>query len=94
MLTKALKPSLAFAETSGNSSGQAPGAGVVITTGFAFDVPVRFNTDTLDVSPRPRTPRFDHLDSTPGDPQIKRRDRFLAAVLKELATSTAVILAA
>jgi uncharacterized protein (TIGR02217 family) len=28
----------------------APGAGVVITTGFEFDVPVRFDTDTLDVT--------------------------------------------
>lgn len=28
----------------------APGAGVVITAGFAFDVPVRFDTDTLDVT--------------------------------------------
>jgi len=28
----------------------APGAGVVITAGFEFDVPVRFDTDTLDVT--------------------------------------------
>ena len=28
----------------------APGAGVTITAGFAFDVPVRFDTDTLDVT--------------------------------------------
>ena len=28
----------------------APGAGVVITAGFAFDVPVRFDTDTLDIT--------------------------------------------
>jgi uncharacterized protein (TIGR02217 family) len=28
----------------------APGAGVAITAGFAFDVPVRFDTDTLDVT--------------------------------------------
>jgi uncharacterized protein (TIGR02217 family) len=27
-----------------------PGAGVAITAGFAFDVPVRFDTDTLDVT--------------------------------------------
>ena len=29
---------------------QAPGAGVAITVGFAFDVPVRFDTDALDVT--------------------------------------------
>uniref|UniRef100_UPI00404794FC phage distal tail protein, Rcc01695 family n=1 Tax=Yoonia sp. TaxID=2212373 RepID=UPI00404794FC len=28
----------------------APGAGVVITAGFEFDVPVRFDTDTLDIT--------------------------------------------
>ena len=28
----------------------APGAGVVITAGFEFDVPVRFDTDALDVT--------------------------------------------
>ena len=28
----------------------APAAGVVITAGFAFDVPVRFDTDVLDVT--------------------------------------------
>jgi uncharacterized protein (TIGR02217 family) len=28
----------------------APGAGVTITAGFEFDVPVRFDTDTLDVT--------------------------------------------
>ncbi len=28
----------------------APGAGVAITAGFAFDVPVRFDTDALDVT--------------------------------------------
>jgi len=28
----------------------APGAGVVISAGFDFDVPVRFDTDTLDVT--------------------------------------------
>jgi len=28
----------------------APGAGVAITAGFAFDVPVRFDTDTLDIT--------------------------------------------
>lgn len=28
----------------------APGAGVTITTGFEFDVPVRFDTDSLDVT--------------------------------------------
>src|SRR5690606_22650562 len=28
----------------------APTAGVAITAGFAFDVPVRFDTDTLDVT--------------------------------------------
>jgi uncharacterized protein (TIGR02217 family) len=28
----------------------APGAGVAITAGFEFDVPVRFDTDTLDVT--------------------------------------------
>ncbi len=28
----------------------APAAGVAVTAGFAFDVPVRFDTDTLDVT--------------------------------------------
>ncbi len=28
----------------------APGAGVLVTAGFEFDVPVRFDTDTLDVT--------------------------------------------
>jgi len=30
--------------------GSTPGAGVAITAGFAFDVPVRFDTDALDVT--------------------------------------------
>jgi uncharacterized protein (TIGR02217 family) len=30
--------------------GTAPAAGVAITAGFAFDVPVRFDTDALDVT--------------------------------------------
>jgi len=30
--------------------GTAPAAGVVVTAGFAFDVPVRFDTDALDVT--------------------------------------------
>jgi uncharacterized protein (TIGR02217 family) len=30
--------------------GAPPGAGVAVTAGFAFDVPVRFDTDTLDVT--------------------------------------------
>ena len=30
--------------------GAAPGAGVAITAGFEFDVPVRFDTDVLDVT--------------------------------------------
>ena len=28
----------------------APGSGVAISVGFAFDVPVRFDTDALDVT--------------------------------------------
>ncbi|HDR27284.1 DUF2460 domain-containing protein, partial [Rhodovulum sp.] len=28
----------------------APASGVAITAGFEFDVPVRFDTDTLDVT--------------------------------------------
>ncbi len=30
--------------------GAAPGAGVAITAGFEFDVPVRFDSDALDVT--------------------------------------------
>ena len=30
--------------------GAAPGAGVLITAGFEFDVPVRFDNDRLDVT--------------------------------------------
>jgi uncharacterized protein (TIGR02217 family) len=32
------------------SFGAAPGSGVAITAGFEFDVPVRFDTDVLDVT--------------------------------------------
>ena len=32
------------------SFGAAPGPGVAITAGFEFDVPVRFDTDVLDVT--------------------------------------------
>ncbi|MET4129941.1 DUF2460 domain-containing protein [Roseovarius sp. MBR-6] len=32
------------------SFAEPPAAGVIITAGFAFDVPVRFDTDTLDVT--------------------------------------------
>lgn len=32
------------------SFGSAPGEGVAVTARFAFDVPVRFDTDTMDVS--------------------------------------------
>ena len=32
------------------SFGAAPGSGVAITAGFEFDVPVRFDTDALDVT--------------------------------------------
>jgi uncharacterized protein (TIGR02217 family) len=28
----------------------APGSGVAVTAGFEFDVPVRFDSDTLDVT--------------------------------------------
>lgn len=31
-------------------AGHVPGAGTVVTAGFEFDVPVRFDTDMLDVS--------------------------------------------
>ena len=30
--------------------GTAPAAGVLVTAGFEFDVPVRFDTDRLDVT--------------------------------------------
>ena len=30
-------------------AGQAPGLGAVVTAGFLFDVPVRFDTDYLEV---------------------------------------------
>ena len=30
--------------------GTAPAAGVAVTAGFEFDVPVRFDTDTLDIT--------------------------------------------
>jgi uncharacterized protein (TIGR02217 family) len=30
--------------------GTAPAAGIEITAGFEFDVPVRFDSDTLDVT--------------------------------------------
>lgn len=31
-------------------AGHIPGEGAIVTAGFAFDVPVRFDTDTLDVN--------------------------------------------
>lgn len=36
--------------TGGVSFSAAPGTGVAITAGFEFDVPVRFDTDALDVT--------------------------------------------
>ncbi|MBP7242391.1 DUF2460 domain-containing protein [Amaricoccus sp.] len=38
------------ATTGGVSFATAPGAGVLVTAGFGFDVPVRFDTDRLDVT--------------------------------------------
>ena len=48
-------PSALTAQTSSQRAGlpprkSAPGSGVVITAGFEFDVPVRFDTDALDVT--------------------------------------------
>ena len=37
-------------ETGVVTVGVAPGAGAAITAGFEFDVPVRFDTDALDVT--------------------------------------------
>jgi len=46
----------------------APGNGVAITAGFEFDVPVRFDTDTLDV-----TLDFERLGSITSIPLIEVR---------------------
>jgi len=46
----------------------APAAGVAITAGFEFDVPVRFDTDTLDV-----TLDFERLGSITSIPLIEVR---------------------
>lgn len=46
----------------------APGAGVTITAGFEFDVPVRFDTDTLDV-----TLDFERLGSITSIPLLEIR---------------------
>src|SRR5690606_41090228 len=43
---------------------------------------------------RPRAARLDHLHSAAGAAPMNDETRFIAAVLKELANSTAVILAA
>jgi len=46
----------------------APGAGVAITAGFEFDVPVRFDTDVLDV-----TLDFERLGSITSIPLLELR---------------------
>lgn len=46
----------------------APGAGVPITAGFEFDVPVRFDSDTLDV-----TLDFERLGSITSIPLLEIR---------------------
>ncbi len=46
----------------------APAPGIAITTGFEFDVPVRFDTDTLDV-----TLDFERLGSITSIPMIEVR---------------------
>ena len=46
----------------------APAPGVAITAGFEFDVPVRFDTDTLDV-----TLDFERLGSITSIPLIEVR---------------------
>ena len=46
----------------------APAPGVTITAGFEFDVPVRFDTDTLDV-----TLDFERLGSITSIPLIEVR---------------------
>ena len=46
----------------------APGAGVAITAGFEFDVPVRFATDALDV-----TLDFERLGSITSIPLVEIR---------------------
>ncbi len=46
----------------------APGAGVAVTAGFEFDVPVRFETDSLDV-----TLEFERLGSIQSIPLIEVR---------------------
>lgn len=52
---KALGDDAALDETTGMltfASGHVPAEGAVVTAGFAFDVPVRFDSDTLDISLR------------------------------------------
>ncbi|MET4130215.1 uncharacterized protein (TIGR02217 family) [Roseovarius sp. MBR-38] len=46
----------------------APNAGVAITAGFTFDVPVRFDTDVLDV-----TPNVERLGSITSIPLVEIR---------------------
>jgi uncharacterized protein (TIGR02217 family) len=46
----------------------APAAGVAVTAGFAFDVPVRFDTDRLDV-----TLDIDRLGSITSIPLVEVR---------------------
>ena len=54
--------------TGGVSFGAAPGVGVAITAGFEFDVPVRFDTDVLDV-----TLDLERLDSITSIPLLEIR---------------------
>lgn len=47
----------------------APGSGVAVTAGFEFDVPVRFDTDLLDV-----TLQFERLGTIPSIPMTELRE--------------------
>ena len=72
----------------------APAAGVLVTAGFEFDVPVRFDTDRLDVTWDLEPARLDRLDPARGGAAMNEEPGFVAGVLRDLAASTAAILAA
>ncbi len=69
--------------------GAAPGAGVAITAGFGFDVPVRFDSDTLDVTldferlGSITSTRFDALSVSINE--LKQQARETNTLLRELA---------
>ena len=71
-----------------------PATGALVTAGFEFDAPVRFDTDRLDVTWDLEPARLDRLDPAGGGAAMNEEPGFFVGVLRDLAASTAAILAA